>query len=70
MDALLNLANSYYTLDIAYTIVVTRPPCLACLKVLLNTDIKVIRLTSKEYPDRDEVKAIWLKAGNIWETQS
>lgn len=49
----------------AVSIAVTRPPCKECLKVLLQTNIRVL-VTTNEYPDRDNSKVEWEKVGRKW----
>ena len=47
-----------------YACYVTASPCITCIKMLLNTQCKIIYF-SEEYPHA-EAKKMWLLAGRSW----
>ena len=55
-----------YRISEATLIATTRPPCRTCLSVLfMSTEITTI-VTTNEYPDRDNSRIEWEKAGKDW----
>ena len=52
-----------HLIDTCYT---TTSPCITCVKLLMNTSCGRI-VFSEEYP-QPQAKALWLKAGRLWES--